>query len=548
MGIRSQLGLLLLCLTILATSLVQSCNREPEPTAIDLAQPTLQKPPVELWRKRVVTKPPSKKERDKIMENYEWDKMAKAEGWTLARSPILLLDGNILVVTSNRSIDTGSSGRPEWAGKSSLFDEHTMYRLVIVSNKGKIKLHQEFRWASGARVVRDPSGEYLVFVVQDNYSPASLLHPEESGEKTISALDKQLDTVLVLEVGSPDIKTSTFVVSESMMVWESRETIEGTQMMTYACELVSMNRDGSLAWKHKLPDEELLSASGMYSPFTLDSDGNIILCNSDQNLYFFSPGGKLVWKKPLDYSFKTHPVLLAGGQMALVGDKSHKVLFPGLESLMPDFEDYGTDDYSPPDLEELKRQNESFMREIEKYQRELLSLKGFMFVLNREGKVLTKKKLPSFPNSGPVVIDDTKLLLNIAAKINYPSRTDLMAIIDVSSRLMCITVEGEILWDRSFDTHFIEGGIQVVDLPGGQGKCILAAGDDGNLYCLDESGELLWVITGTNINPHSLAVGSDGLIYVVAGGELVCYSTGDISGGSSSGLSMILPGSTAFGS
>ena len=166
MGIRPVQGIVLLGLFFLATSLSMSCNREPEPTAIDISQPQKHQPPAELWRKRVVNKPLSPEKLDQLQMDMDYDKLAKANGWTLGQSPILLPDGNILCVTSNMSLDTGNSSSRDWTDPSNLFIGETMFRLIIVSKAGKIKVHKEFPWDMLTRVVPDPADEYLAFVVE----------------------------------------------------------------------------------------------------------------------------------------------------------------------------------------------------------------------------------------------------------------------------------------------------------------------------------------------------------------------------------------------
>lgn len=226
MGTRPIRGLVLPGFTILAMSLILcSCNREPGPTKIDIAQPTQSKPPVELWRKRVVTKPLSEAKRDKLMEDRDRDKLAKAKGWTLKQRPMLLPDGEILIVTSNGSIDTGGPGKLGRRGASSIFDDYAMHRLIIVSPKGKLKLHKEFRWDTGASVVPDPAGEYLAFVAQDTYSAASRFNEGESGEMTISALDFELNAVKEFPVESPDLVTFSLAVSDKALIWQSFDLI-----------------------------------------------------------------------------------------------------------------------------------------------------------------------------------------------------------------------------------------------------------------------------------------------------------------------------------
>ena len=501
MGTRSVQGITLLCFIFLAASIIQSCNKEPRPTTVDISQPTLQTPPTELWRKRVVTKPPTE---DELLE-MRYREGVKAKGWTLARNPILLPDGDTLCVTKNLSIDTTTSEFPNEDEFAGMFKEFCMYRLLIVSPAGKIRLHKEFRWDKSAAIIPDPAGKYVALVAQSIRAPAGATQKEKSGKKIFSALDRELNIAWEFDAQSPKLRTTSFAANDRLVVWESYGS-RGTKGTKYPQDLYAMNREGSVVWKYKLVDGDNYGIAKILFdqefPITIGESGNAYFVQSDRFVYAIDLRGQLAWKKYLDYNFKSSPVLLPNGNLALVGDLKHKVEIPEFKS-------------SNPDKKEVKRR-------LEIRQREILSLSGYLFVLANDGNLLADQKLPAFPNSGPVVIDETKLLLNIAGKINFRSGTNLDEI-EIPSRLMCITTEGEILWDKAFDTGFIEGSIQIAD-QSGNGKIIMAAGDDGNLYCLNESGELLWVISGTEIDPNSLAVGADGLIYVVDGsGDLVCY-------------------------
>jgi hypothetical protein len=397
------------------------------------------------------------------------------------------------------------------------------FRLLLVSPEGRRVSNSEFEWEMTTRVYPDTAGQYLALVLaNESRYPSEVTEPINTNLIYAVADDLSLVSKTVIEGNSGHM--DNFRAYKDRFYWIDSNFNFDIEVLTTSETVYCASRSGKILWEYVIPDAgDKQQGLGALNELSIDEEGNLFIATAGQSVMSLDKDGNLLWNAPLDVGFNQHPLKMPDDSLVLVGNRSHEIEIPEFEQLDLDFLDMDSSEWESTDFEAA---SSKWRESWEGYVRKLQRQPGQLLMLSMQGEVITSVKLPSQPQSGPVVLDGNRILVAVA---DFQGKRLTGGIYEVvcPSRIMCFELSGNLLWDRKIDDYISTDFLKVIKTGSGADPQIVLAGIRGRLYSLSPEGELLWTITDSQFDSTTLAVREDGSLLIVSDGDLICYELPD---------------------
>jgi len=260
--------------------------------------------------------------------------------------------------------------------------------------------------------------------------------------------------------------------------------------------LYAINYDGSLKWKHPLPDTIWYTPSNMFSSPVVALDGTIYIFAVDGYLYAINSDGNLKWKYPVSISFPA-----VGGTPAIASDGTIYA-YDGqmLHAINPDGSlKWEIDIGSNPVIPVIGSDGTIY-----------IGADRDLYAINPDGSLKWSIDMaPAIYGSDRLALgsDGTLYVLGVGG-------------VNDAGNILAVNPDGTIEWTYQIEEqYFIAMGCPVI----GQNGIIYLAGNigyTGYIYAITNDGQLQWRVKNPGINNQELAtfaIDSDGTIYIQEG-------------------------------